>query len=357
MTPFKTLKTLCFALCAALSPAVPSQAAGTLPLAMAQQIDINGQPLAGCIVSFFVAGTVASPQNSFSDFGLSQNPNPVLNCDQSGRIPMFWLADGLVHVRLTDSFGSPIIDTTMQVLGPSSGGGGGGGTVDPTTIAATGDLKWRLDKTPISGWVRANGLTIGSATSGSSERANADTQSLFIYIWTTFSQPSGNVICPVVGGLGANALADFNANKQITLEDARARSLFALDDMGNSALGGFTGVTFTSGTATTGGANGGTNSTTLALSQLPTGITSGGTGTGAATTGTGRPNIPTTDAGISSGGAAVGSIGLPTSAGSWLGASSLPVLVSSISATSNNTGGTPFPSVPRALLGTLYWKL
>ncbi len=126
----------------------PALAAGTLPLAMVQQVDINGRPIAGCLVSFFVAGTVATPQNSFSDFGLTQNPNPILQCDQAGRVPMFWLADGLVHVRLTDAAGVSIIDTTMQVLGPSSGGGGGGSTVDPTSIMATGDAKVRYGTVP-----------------------------------------------------------------------------------------------------------------------------------------------------------------------------------------------------------------
>jgi hypothetical protein len=348
MTIFKRLKTLGFALLTATSLwMAPAQAAGTLPLAMAQQIDINGQPLAGCIVSFFVAGTVASPQNSFSDFGLSQNPNNVLNCDQTGRVPMFWLADGLVHVRLTDSSGLQIIDTTMQVLGPSSGGGGGGTTVDPTTIAATGDLKWRLDKTPIAGWVRANGLTIGSSTSGASERANADTQSLFVYIWTTFSQPSANTICPVVGGLGANALADFTANKQITVQDARARAVMTFDDMGNSAAGGYAGIPFVQGGPTQAGSFGGLNLTTLLTTNLPSQTPSGtlniqGTVPMAAPT-----NYTNTFAG--------GGQGIEVS-----GAGSTPftiTLQSFLGTPFPGQNSTPFPSVPRFLLGTLYWKL
>jgi hypothetical protein len=36
------------------------------------------------------------------------------------------------------------------VIGPSSGGGGGGGTVDPTTIATTGDVKATYGIGPIS---------------------------------------------------------------------------------------------------------------------------------------------------------------------------------------------------------------
>lgn len=384
MISFNTLKSLSLSIFAALSlwmapgaGVTPASAQGTLPIAMAQQIDINGQPLAGCLANFYVAGTVATPQNVYADFGLTQQlPNPI-QCDQTGRVPMFWLANGLTHVRLTDASGVPIIDTTMQVLGPSSGGGGGGSTVDPTTIAATGDLKWRLDKSTLTGWVRINGLTIGSATSGATERANADTQALFVYIWTTFSQPSGNVICPVVGGLGASALADFNANKQLTLQDGRARALFALDDMGNSALGGFGTTTFQQGNATTGGARAGLNSTTLSLNNMATGIQSSSFQTinaAGSVTASGSFNVNSTDTNVIHGsvtsafqsgtsgsfpqmlsGASAGSVNV---AGSVTVTGSTSVSGNnSIAVTSTNTGGQPFPSVPSALLGTLFWKL
>jgi hypothetical protein len=252
----------------ALLAGVPAHAAGTIPLAMAQQIDVNGQPLANCFVRFFVAGTVASPQNSYSDFGLTLNPNSVLRCDQAGRVPMFWLADGLIHVQLTDSNGTPVIDTTMQVLGPSSGGGGGGGTVDPTTVAQTGDLKPRYGTGLISGWVRGNGLTIGNATSGATERANADTQNAFVYLYNA----DPNLV--VSGGRTGNALNDYNANKTIALPDFRGRVVAALDDMGNVAAGrrtvSYTGVNATVlGSVATHG-----ESHALTLPQLPTGITS-----------------------------------------------------------------------------------
>lgn len=241
----------------------PALAAGTLPLAMAQQVDLNGRPLAGCLVYFYVAGTVASPQNSYSDFGLSLNANPVLQCDQSGRVPMFWLADGLIHVRLTDSAGSPIIDTTMQVLGPSSGGGGGGGgTVDPTTVLSSGDLKVKYGTGPLSGFIRANGLTLGNATSGATERANTDTQALFIYLYGVDS----NLV--VSGGRTGNALNDYNASKTITLPDWRGRAIAALDDMGNSAAGRLT-ATYFGTAATVLGAAGGAESHLLTVPEMP----------------------------------------------------------------------------------------
>jgi hypothetical protein len=246
--------------------------AGTLTsIPLGQQFDIDGSPLAGALLYFFQTGTVATLQNSFQDFGLTiANPNPLV-ADQFGRIPMFYLADGTVHVRLTDASGVVIFDyPTMQVIGPSSGGGGGGGTVDPTTIASTGDFKWRPTTETLTGWVKANALTIGNATSGASQRANADTQSLFVYLWSNFT----NAHCPVVGGRGGTALADFTASKAITVPDLRSRSPFGLDDMGGAAAGRLLVPNVTSGGGdgvTTPAATGGEANHTLVLGEAPTG--------------------------------------------------------------------------------------
>jgi hypothetical protein len=225
------LKSLIFGLFC-LWPAL-GWAAGTIPLAMMQQVDINGKPLAGCILYFFQAGTVGTPQNSYSDFGLSLGAASQVNCDQTGRLPMFWLADGLIQFRLTDAGGVVVISGTMQVLGPSSGGGGGGGTVDPTTIAATGDIKFRMTSETVAGWVKLNGTTIGNATSGASGRANADTQNLFVYLWTNCT----NNHCPVSGGRGGSALADYNASKTLTLPSWQDKSPHGRDCMEGTCAG------------------------------------------------------------------------------------------------------------------------
>jgi hypothetical protein len=236
--------------------------AGTIPLAMAQQIDQNGQPLAGALLYFFVAGTVATPQNAYADFGLTSPLGNPLQADQTGRIPMFWLADGLIHVRLTDSNGGPIIDTTMQVLGPSSGGGGGGGTVDPTSILSTGDLKAKYGTGPLSGFVRVNGLTMGNAVSGGTERANADTQALFIWLYNE----DANLV--VSGGRTGNALNDYSSGKTIALPDWRGQALGALADMGNSLTSVLTLAFFGTNPAVLGAA-GGAQSTGLIAANLP----------------------------------------------------------------------------------------
>jgi hypothetical protein len=242
----KNLLRLLFVAVISLLP-VAAYAQGTTPLALAQQIDANGVPLSGCLTYFYQAGTVATPQNAYADFGLSQPlPNP-LPCSTNARIPMHWLANGLVHVRLTDASGNVQVDQTLQVLGPSTGGGGGGGgggaTIDPTTIAATGDIKYRLTSELLTGWVILNGQTIGSAVSGASQRANADTQNLFVYLWTNCIQAH----CPVSGGRGVTALADFSGNKTITLYDMRDSLFVGRDCMGNTCLGGLLASNISSG--------------------------------------------------------------------------------------------------------------
>lgn len=257
----KRLKALAIAALCAIGMPAAAVASGTTPLSLVQQFDSSGKPLANCQLYFFAAGTVTTPQNAYADFGLTTAlPNP-LSCDQSGRVPQHWLADGLIHIRLTDSSGIQQIDTTMQVLGPSSGGGGGGGTVDPTTLMQTGDVKVRYGTGTVSGFVRANGLTIGNATSGATERANADTQNLFVYLYTADANLT------VSGGRTGNALNDYNAGKQLTLPDYRGRALAGLDDMGNSAAGILT-ATYFGTSATVLGAKGGSQNHTQTIAEM-----------------------------------------------------------------------------------------
>jgi microcystin-dependent protein len=236
-----------------------------------QRVDLNGQPMAGALLYIYAVSTVATPQDAFQDFGLSIKQPWPMAADQYGQIPLFYLADGQVHARLTDANGVVIFDyPTMQVVGPSSGGGGGGGgsSVDPTTVFSTGDNKFRETSETLSGWVKKNGQTIGNATSGATQRANADTQSLFVYLWNNFS----NAHCAVSGGRGATASADFTAGKTIATPDWRGRGPMGLDDMGAAASGRLLAANVTSGGGdgpTTPGAWGGEANHTLATTEIP----------------------------------------------------------------------------------------
>lgn len=96
----------------------------------------------------------------------------------------------------------------------------------------TGDVKLAFDQSitvasnlAAFGWLMMNDGTIGSPTSAATSRANIDTFPLYNYLWTNVSQPSANTYCPVVGGIGGSAAADFTANKPLTLSLALGRAL------------------------------------------------------------------------------------------------------------------------------------
>ena len=251
-----------------------AQTPGKLPaIGLSQNVDTNGRPLAGCLLSLFQVGSLGTFAPVYTDPSLGTlAPNPLV-CDQSGRLPMFYLnvvTNSSVHVRLTDSGGVQVYDiASMLVLSqppPASSGGGGGGVVDPTTVASTGDIKFRQTAEVLTGWVKLNGTSIGSAGSGAAQRANADTVNLYTYIWNNCPQTK----CAVSGGRGANAAADFSANKAIQMPDWRARAPHGLDDMGNTAAGILQSSNMTApDTTTTPGGIGGEANHTLVLAEMP----------------------------------------------------------------------------------------
>ena len=238
--------------------------AGTINLALSQQFDMDGEPLGGGLLYFFAAGTT-TPQSAFQDTGLTiVHPNPIV-LDASGRVPMFYLADGNIKIRLTDDSGVIVIAAdNLLVIGPSSGGGGGGG-VDPNTVLQTGDIKTRFDTNPLAGFVRCNGNTIGNSVSGASERANADCQALFEFLWST-------TVLGIFAGLtpsrGATANADWLANKRCALPDLRGRVIAGMDDMGTTAASRLTSTFFGASGIVLGNAGGG-ESQTLSTTQIP----------------------------------------------------------------------------------------
>jgi hypothetical protein len=332
-----------------------SHAAGTIPgFSLTPQFDQFGKIMSGC-----KAGTTATPQNAYQDSGLTVAlPNP-LTCDATGRLPQFFLADGLIKLRLTNSAGTQqFVGDNLLVVGPSSGGGGGGGTIDPTTIATTGDFKASFTTDALTGWVRANGRTIGSSTSGATERANSDVQALFLFLWP-------NTTLTVSTGRGATAAADWAANKTITLPDGRGRAMAGLDDMGGTAAGRLTATYFgaTGGCSavlgTTLGAACGGESQTLTLAQLPTGITT--IGTIVVNAGGGGGGIV-----IAPPGNATSSIQYPLGGGSGFWGPAVPVAswgaIGNLQGlnqtmTSNNTSNASHPEIQPTILITYYIKL
>lgn len=86
---------------------------------------------------------------------------------------------------------------------------------------STGDMKPTWKTTPDSGWIMWNDGTIGSASSGASNRANNDTSALYILLWNNCS----NTVCPVTGGRGPSAASDFSSNKYMRLPLGMGRAV------------------------------------------------------------------------------------------------------------------------------------
>jgi hypothetical protein len=213
---------------------LPAFAAGTIfGLPLSQQFTENGEPMSGGKLYLYAAGT-STPSDTFESFSLTAGtelPHPI-ELDASGRIPEFWVADGAYRVRLTDVAGNEIFDiNSTTAIGASSGSGGSGDSVSEESIFQAGDIMWQPVNGTRSGFVRANARTIGSSSSGATERANADTETLFLFLWNNFSDS----LCPVSTGRGGSAAADWAANKTIATLDMRGRLPYGMDTMGNSA--------------------------------------------------------------------------------------------------------------------------
>jgi len=79
-----------------------------------------------------------------------------------------------------------------------------------------------------AGWVFLRGLTVGSALSGATERANDDCLRLFTALWNT----NAYAVHPSRGG---SAAADWAANRTIDMPDMRAVAPVGMDNMGGGA--------------------------------------------------------------------------------------------------------------------------
>lgn len=101
----------------------------------------------------------------------------------------------------------------------------------------TGDAVETYSATLPVGWLWMDGKTIGSAASGGTARANADTFGLFTVLWNSISNTvlplQDNTGSPVARG--ASAAADFAANRRMPIPDKRGRVSAAADNLGGTA--------------------------------------------------------------------------------------------------------------------------
>lgn len=132
--------------------------------------------------------------------------------------------DGNLYISLTDDneANDPETDTTNWKL---------------LSFEATGTGKDYWGVTLPAGYIWASGKTIGSAASGATERANADTFNLYKMLWDNYD----NTLLPIYDSSGvatirgATAISDFTANKRLTVIDKRGRASIGKDDMGGTS--------------------------------------------------------------------------------------------------------------------------
>ncbi len=151
----------------------------------ANSIEWNaGAPAAGALAYFYVGGTT-TPLVVFQDAGEGTPTTTPVVADTNGRWPDVFIPYITSYDVKVTTFTGTQLYYPQQI--PNS---------DPSQIATgtiltsssqlfqTGGMRFELGiGTAPAGWVRANGLTLGSATSGATERANADTLPLYTYLF------------------------------------------------------------------------------------------------------------------------------------------------------------------------------
>lgn len=148
--------------------------------------------------------------------------------------------------------------------------GGAGWAQDPGQVP-TGTPMQTISTTVQTGYVSANGTTIGNASSNATGRANADTQFLFAFVWANCT----NAICPIYtsgGGAssrGASAAADYAANKALAVWNMNGSALMGADSQHGTTSTNLSGVPVTSGSRTSPGSVLGENLHVLVAAEIP----------------------------------------------------------------------------------------
>lgn len=216
---------------------------------------------------YFYDTATSTPQAVYSDGALSVARNQPIRADARGMFPVIYLSPtpGSYRQKLTDANDVLIFDDDdIDVPQSADYEPPNPGVTDPTLLVSTGMRIGYYGTGAPTGWVRCNGRTLGSGSSGATERANADAQALFLHLWTA------DATLTVSGGRGASAAGDWAANKAIALPDYRDRIAIGLGGMGNSDINLIPDATVDGGkTNTTLGATVGMATQTLTTAQMP----------------------------------------------------------------------------------------
>lgn len=295
------------------------------------EFDNNGTAAPGALAYFYDAGT-STPRTVYQDAALSTAHTHPVQANGYGRWPAVFLQFGSYKSLLTTAGGTTLF-TADNISNPEPVDTTA--SVDANAIFQTGDVIFVGKNGTREGFVRMNGRTLGSATSGATERANADCEDLFEYIWNNYANGQAGVS----GGRGGSAAADWASNKTITIPDYRGAALTGFGDMGNLDAALYADAPVINGSGILAGSRLGSNTHTILTAQLPV-TTPAGTINQVTGTITQSPITPAgtiTQSPITP----AGTIGLGTLAGSfpYSGVSNIPVGGSN---TAGNPGGAGF---------------
>jgi hypothetical protein len=227
------------------------------------EFDNNGDPASGALAYFF-AGNTTTPITVYQDAAETTPHERPVEADANGRWPFVFVPFRTDYdVQATDENGTQLfygrrIPNADPVEAAEE-------DVDDNDLLQTGDVVWRPVGGVLDGRVRCNGRTLGNAASGATERANADTEDLFVFLWNGLANAQAAVL---PSGRGASAAADYAANKTIALPDLRFATVKGEAGMGNTAVTVNAAVTIIHGTSETAGASVGAQTHALTTAQL-----------------------------------------------------------------------------------------
>lgn len=147
---------------------------------------------------------------------------------------------------------------------------GGAGWVQAPGQVPIGTPVQSLSAAVPTGYVSANGLTIGNASSNATNRANADTQLLFSFVWSACPNAQCAIFTSTgaVSTRGATAADDYAANKALAVQNMNGLGLMGADSQSGTTSAFLTGVPATIGTRTVPGSILGENLHALVTGEL-----------------------------------------------------------------------------------------
>jgi hypothetical protein len=226
----------------------------------APEWDRNAVIAIGATASFFEAGT-STPKPVYQDGDESTVFEEDVETDGYGRWPAVFIPYGPYKVVIQTSGGTTLF-TADDIQNPAPFTDDF--ELDQDSVLNTGDIFFSFKNGTRTGAVRCNGRTIGNAASSATERANADCEDLFAFLWNNVA----NGQAAVSGGRGASAAADFAANKTITLPNGQGAAPVGYDDMGNTAGSFLDSAPVVSGGPTTAASVLGANTHTLQTTEI-----------------------------------------------------------------------------------------